>query len=139
MENTKDTAAIDSLLKEWALLLKDLPPTTDVDQLSAYASWRLKYFRRRFSYLISKDSLTQATQTLDSIVKYTKLAGDVIVEQINTIDDHRDLAMAKGDYTTALRYAEENLKHTIGDVGNRRDALANRAGRFAERLCATGK
>ena len=145
MENTKDTAAIDSLLKEWALLLKDLPPTTDVDQLSAYASWRLKYFRRRFSYLISKDSLTQATQTLDSIVldsivKYTKLAGDVIVEQINTIDDHRDLAMAKGDYTAALGYAEENLKHTIGDVGNRRDALANRAevyeklGRYREAL-----
>ena len=140
LENTKDTAAIDSLLKEWALLLKDLPPTTDVDQLSAYASWRLKYFRRRFSYLISKDSLTQATQTLDSIVKYTKLAGDVIVEQINTIDDHRDLAMAKGDYTTALGYAEENLKHTIGDVGNRRDALANRAevfeklGRYREAL-----
>ena len=118
LENTKDTAAIDSLLKEWALLLKDLPPTTDVDQLSAYASWRLKYFRRRFSYLISKDSLTQATQTLDSIVKYTKLAGDVIVEQINTIDDHRDLAMAKGDYTTALRYAEENL-------GRYREALAD--------------
>ena len=139
LENTKDTAAIDSLLKEWALLLKDLPPTTDVDQLSAYASWRLKYFRRRFSYLISKDSLTQATQTLDSIVKYTKLAGDVIVEQINTIDDHRDLAMAKGDYTTALRYAEENLEHT-GDIGNRRDALSDRSkvfeklGRYREAL-----
>ena len=139
LENTKDTAAIDSLLKEWALLLKDLPPTTDVDQLSAYASWRLKYFRRRFSYLISKDSLTQATQTLDSIVKYTKLAGDVLVEQINTIDDHRDLAMAKGDYTTALRYAEENLEHT-GDIGNRRDALSNRSkvfeklGRYREAL-----
>ena len=86
LENTKDTAAIDSLLKEWALLLKDLPPTTDVDQLSAYASWRLKYFRRRFSYLISKDSLTQATHVLDSIVKYTELSGNVIVEQINTID-----------------------------------------------------
>ncbi len=100
----------------------------------------MKYFRRRFSYLISKDSLTQATQTLDSIVKYTKLSGNVIVEQINTIDDHRDLAMAKGDYTAALGYAEENLKHTIGDVGNRRDALANRAevyeklGRYREAL-----
>ena len=140
LENTKDTAAIDSLLNEWALLLKDLPPTQDPDQQMAYASWRLKYFRRKFTYLVAKDSLTQATQTLDSIVKYTKLAGDVIVEQINTIDDHRDLAMAKGDYTTALGYAEENMKHTIGDVGNRRDALANRAevfeklGRYREAL-----
>ena len=140
LENAKDTAAIDSLMKDWALLLKDLPPTQDPDQQMAYASWRLKYFRRKFTYLISKDSLTQATQTLDSIVKYTKLSGNVIVEQINTIDDHRDLAMAKGDYTAALGYAEENLKHTIGDVGNRRDALANRAevyeklGRYREAL-----
>ena len=127
LENANDSAAIDSLMKDWALLLKDLPPTTDVDQLSAYASWRLKYFRRRFSYLISKDSLTQATQTLDSIVKYTKLAGDVIVEQINTIDDRCELAMAKGDYPAALRYANENLEYAIGDVGNRRMVLMNRS------------
>ena len=47
--------------------------------------------------------------------------------------------MAKGDYTTALRYAEENLEHT-GDIGNRRDALSDRSkvfeklGRYREAL-----
>ena len=127
LENNKDTAAIESLLKDWALLLKDLSPTKDPDQLMAYASWRLKYFRRRFSYLISKDSLAQATRVLDSITKYTELSGNVIVEQINTIDDRCELAMAKGDYPAALRYANENLEHAIGDVGNRRMVLMNRS------------
>ena len=127
LENTKDSTAIDSLLKDWALLLKDLAPSTDPDQLAAYASWRLKFFRRKFSYLIAKDSLPQATQVLDSIVKYTELAGNVIVEQINTIDDRCELAMAKGDYTAALRYANENLQYAIGDVGNRRMVLMNRS------------
>ena len=127
LENAKDSAAIDSLLKDWALLLKNLPPTTDADQLSAYANWRLKFFRRKFAYLIAKDSLSQATQVLDSIVKYTELSGSVIVEQINTIDDRRELAMAKGDYAAALRYADENLKYATGDVGNRRMVLMNRS------------
>ncbi len=127
LENANDSAAIDSLLKDWALLLKDLSPTTDPDQQMAYASWRLKYFRRQFSYLVAKDSLTQATHVLDSIDKYTELAGNVVVEQINTIDDRCELAMAKGDYTAALRYANENLEHATGDVGNRRMVLMNRS------------
>ena len=127
LENANDSAAIDSLFKDWALLLKDLPPTTDADQSAAYASWRLKYFRRKFSYLVAKDSLTQATHVLDSIEEYTKLAGNVIVEQINTIDDRCELAMAKGDYPSALRYANDNLEYAVGDVGNRRMVLMNRS------------
>jgi signal transduction histidine kinase len=127
LENAKDYAAIDSLLEDWALLLKDIPPTKDSDLLSTYANWRLKYYRRKFAYLIAKDSLTQATQLLDSLVKYTELSGNVVVEKLNTIDDRCELAMAKGDYISALRYADENLELAIGDMGNRREALMNRS------------
>ena len=127
LENAKDYAAIDSLLEDWALLLKDIPPTKDSDLLGTYAIWHLKYFRRKFTYFIAKDSLTQATQLLDSLVKYTELSGNVVVEKLNIIDDRCELAMAKGDYISALRYADENLELAIGDMGNRREALMNRS------------
>ena len=127
LENAKDYAAIDSLLEDWALLLKDIPPTKDSDLLSTYANWRLKYYRRKFAYLIAKDSLTQATQLLDSLVKYTELSGSVVIEKLNTIDDRCKLAMAKGDYISALRYADENLKRSIDNMGSRREALMNRS------------
>ena len=127
LENANDYAAIDSLLEDWALLLKDIPSTKDSDLLGTYAIWHLKYFRRKFTYFIAKDSLTQATQLLDSLVKYTELSGNVVVEKLNTIDDRCELAMAKGDYISALRYADENLELAIGDMGNRREALMNRS------------
>ena len=127
LENKKDSAVVDSVLKEWALLLKNLPPSTDVDDLNAYACWHLKYFRKKISYLIAKGSLAQAAQVLDSIVYYTRLSGNDIVEQNNTIDNRRELAMAQGDYPTALRYAEEYAERAQGDVGNRKLALMNRA------------
>jgi signal transduction histidine kinase len=35
--------------------------------------------------------------------------------------------MAKGDYISALRYADENLKRSIDNMGSRREALMNRS------------
>ena len=123
----EDNAVYDSLLTNWANLLTDLPASTDIDDLRAYASWRLNYYRAKLSYLIAKDSMPQAVQILDSIVYYTKASGNDLVDRNTLLSNRYELAMAQGDYNTALRYADEYYKSAKGDVSIKKDALNNRA------------
>ena len=123
----EDSAAFDSLLTNWVILLSDLPASTDIDDLQAYASWRMSYYKAKFTYLIGMDSVAKATQILDSIEYYVKTSGDELVEQNNMFSHRYELAMAQGDYQAALHYASEYLKGAGGDVGTKKLALQNRA------------
>ena len=123
----EDSAAFDSLLTNWVLLLSDLPASTDIDDLQAYASWRMSYYKAKFTYLIGMDSVAKATQILDSIEYYVKTSGDELVEQNNMFSHRYELAMAQGDYQAALHYASEYLRGAGGDVGTKKLALQNRA------------
>ena len=123
----EDSAAYDSLLTRWVVLLSDLPATADIEDLQAYASWHMTYYKAKFMYLIGKDSLAKAAQVLDSIEYYVKASGNEHVEQ-NNLHSHRyELAMAKGNYQAALYYANEYLKGAGSDVGTKKLALQNRA------------
>ena len=123
----EDSAAFDSLLTNWVILLSDLPASTDIDDLQAYASWRMSYYKAKFMYLIGMDSIAKAAQIVDSIEYYVKTAGDELVEQNNMFSHRYELAMAQGDYQAALHYASEYLKSASGDVGTKKLALQNRA------------
>ena len=123
----EDSAAFDSLLTNWVILLSDLPASTDIDDLQAYASWRMSYYKAKFTYLIGMDSVAKATQILDSIEYYVKTSGDELVEQNNMFSHRYEQAMAQGDYQAALHYASEYLKGAGGDVGTKKLALQNRA------------
>ena len=123
----EDSAVYDSLLTNWVTLLSDLPASKDIEDLQAFATWHLSYHKAKFMYLIGKDSLAKAAQTLDSIENYVKASGNELVEQ-NNLNSHRhELAMARGDYQAALYYANEYLKGAGGDVGTKKMALQNRA------------
>lgn len=140
LSSIKDYNAIDSLLTEWDEYLSDFPDVADADDKQAYADWRLKYYRAKFSNLIAKGNLTQATQVLDTVVYFAKASGEELVEQINTIDNRRELAVAQGDYNAALHYVDEYLEHSKGDVNNRRQGMEYRSqileklGRYQEAL-----
>ena len=123
----EDSAAFDSLLTNWVILLSDLPASTDIDDLQAYASWRMSYYKAKFMYLIGMDSIAKAAQIVDSIEYYVKTSGDELVEQNNMFSHRYELAMAQGDYQAALHYASEYLKSASGDVGTKKLALQNRA------------
>ena len=123
----EDSAAFDSLLTNWVILLSDLPASTDIDDLQAYASWRMSYYKAKFIYLIGMDSVAKAAQIVDSIEYYVKTSGDELVEQNNMFSHRYELAMAQGDYQAALHYASEYLKGAGGDVGTKKLALQNRA------------
>ena len=123
----EDSAAFDSLLTNWVILLSDLPASTDIDDLQAYASWRMSYYKAKFMYLIGMDSIAKAAQIVDSIEYYVKTSGDELVEQNNMFSHRYELAMAQGDYQAALHYAIEYLKSASGDVGTKKLALQNRA------------
>ncbi len=140
LSSIQDYNAIDSLLTEWDEYLSDFPDVADADDKQAYADWRLKYYRAKFSNLIAKGNLTQATQVLDTVVYFAKASGEELVEQINTIDNRRELAVAQGDYNAALHYVDEYLEHSKGDVNNRRQGMEYRSqileklGRYQEAL-----
>ena len=123
----EDSAAFDSLLTNWVILLSDLPASTDIDDLQAYASWRMSYYKAKFMYLIGMDSIAKAAQIVDSLEYYVKTSGDELVEQNNMFSHRYELAMAQGDYQAALHYASEYLKSASGDVGTKKLALQNRA------------
>ena len=139
----EDSAAFDSLLTNWVILLSDLPASTDIDDLQAYASWHMSYYKAKFIYLIGMDSVAKAAQIVDSIEYYVKTSGDELVEQNNMFSHRYELAMAQGDYQAALHYASEYLKGAGGDVGTKKLALQNCAkaheklGNYREALANT--
>ena len=123
----EDSAAFDSLLTNWVILLSDLPASTDIEDLQAYASWHSSYFKAKFTYFLGMDSVVKASQTLDSIEHYVKASGNEFVESNNLHSLRHDLAMAQGDYQAALNYANEYLKGARGDVSTKKLALQDRA------------
>ena len=136
----EDSAVYDSLLTNWVILLSDLPSSTDIDDLQAYASWHLSYYRAKFTYLIGMDSVAKAAQLIDSIEYYMKASGNELVEQNNLLAHRSELAMAQGNYQAALYYATGYLKGAGNDLGIKKLALNNRAkvyeklGNFREAL-----
>ena len=136
----EDSAVYDSLLTNWVILLSDLPASTDIDDLQAYASWHLSYYRAKFTYLIGMDSVAKAAQLIDSIEYYMKASGNELVEQNNLLAHRSELAMAQGNYQAALYYATGYLKGAGNDLGIKKLALNNRAkvyeklGNFREAL-----
>ena len=123
----EDSAVYDSLLTNWVTLLSDLPDSTDHEDLQNYASWRLNFYKAKFTYLIRKDSLAEAEQVLDSTEYYMKGSGNKVAEQ-NYLHYHRyELAMAQGNYQAALHHINECLKGAWGDVAIKKLALQNRA------------
>lgn len=123
----EDSAAFDSLLTKWAVLLTDLPATTDPDDLQAHASWHLLYHRAKFSYLIEKKRLAEAAQIIDTLEYYMKASGSERVDQNVLLSNRHDLAMAQGDYKAALDYANEYLQSAGSDVSSKMAALQSRA------------
>jgi len=139
----EDSAAFDSLLTNWVILLSDLPASTDHEDLEAYAGWHLSYYKAKFTYLIGKNSVAKAKQILDSIEYYVKTSGNELVEQHNLLSNRYELAMAHGDYQAALHYANEYLKAAGSDVSTKKLALQNCAkaheklGNYREALANT--
>ena len=136
----QDSAAYDSLLTNWVFLLSNLPASTDIDDLQAYASWHLSYYRAKFTYLIGMDSVAKAAQLIDSLEYYMKASGNELVEQNNLLSHRSELAMAQGNYQAALYYANGYLNGAGSDLGTKKLALNNRAkvyeklGNFREAL-----
>ena len=140
LEATKDYAKLDSLLVTWRSLLDNLSPATCPEDSEAYAHWYYLYFSRKIAYQIKSNQLTEAATSIDSLVYYAQATGISDNHRFFIANARHDLAMAQGNYTEALNYAEEMIKLSPGSVGSKACALENRAealeklGRYREAL-----
>ena len=140
LEATKDYAKLDSLLGTWRSLLDNLSPATCREDSEAYAHWYYLYFTRKIAFQIKSNHLTEAATDIDSLVYYAKATGISDNHRFFIANARHDLAMAQGNYTEALNYAEEMIKLSPGSIGSKSCALECRAealeklGRYREAL-----
>ena len=140
LEATKDYAKLDSLLGTWRSLLDNLPPATCPEDSEAYAHWYYQYYTRKIAFQIKSNQLTEAATNIDSLVYYAQATGISDNHRFFIANARHDLAMAQGNYTEALNYAEEMIKLSPGSIGSKSCALECRAealeklGRYREAL-----
>ena len=137
---TKDYAELDSLLGTWRSFLDNLSPATCPEDSAAYAHWYYQYFNRKILFQIKTNHLTEAATAIDSLVYYANATGITDSHRFFIAIARHELAMAQGNYTEALNYAEEMIKLTPGSIGSKIRALESRAnaleklGRYREAL-----
>ena len=124
LSSLKDYTALDSLMTVWRNFLNQYG---DPDSKKATAQWYYQYFSDLMKYQIAVDSLQQAAVALDSLVYYAQLKGVTHTHRFNIAVGRYQLAMARGNYTEALNYANEQLKLSQEDHGYRQLSLTNRA------------
>lgn len=140
LEATKDFTKLDSLLRTWRSLLDNLSSPTCPEDSAAYAHWYYQYFSRKMAFQIKTNHLADATTAIDSLVYYAQATGISDNHRFFIANARHELAMARGNYTEALNYAEEMIKLTTGSIGSKVHALQNRAealeklGRYREAL-----
>ena len=127
LEATKDYAELDSLLCTWRSLLDNLSPATCPEDSAAYAHWYYLYFSRKIAFHIKNKHLTEAATAIDSLVYYAQATGITDNHRFFIASARHELAMAQGNYTEALNYAEEMVKLSPGSIGSRVLALESRA------------
>lgn len=140
LQATKDYAKLDSLLGKWRSMLDNLSPATCPEDSAAYAHWYYLYYTRKIALQIKNNHLTEAATAIDSLVYYAQATGITDNHRYFIAISRHDLAMAQGNYTEALNYAEEMMKVTYENNGSKVHALESRAealeklGRYREAL-----
>lgn len=92
----------DSTMMQWyATLVQD-------DPKREYPTWYFSYYDMRYTVLAKYGHYDQAEEALDSAEYYNQKLGAGVVNHINILNDHADIALHKGQYELAISYIERN-------------------------------
>ena len=121
LNDAKQYEELDSALAEWKALIEKYEPITSKN---ATALFLFQYSCTLVSSLIEQEKYDAAEAAADSLDAYLIASGNPLLSQTQALQIKTELAYARHDYSTALRYAQK-LRKTAEECGDNSKVISS--------------